>query len=64
MPVLFRANACTGDFEKAIWTIVTTDFDGNTAIAPDSITFLAEEQAMKRVETSRGRHVGGRRRLE
>lgn len=41
-PILFGSYASTGNLKETVWTIITTDFNGNASVASHSITFLAE----------------------
>jgi hypothetical protein len=54
-PVFLCAYTRAGHFKEAIWAVIATDFNRNTAIAADGIAFFAEKELMERVKTVRRR---------
>lgn len=45
-PVLLCTDACTGNLEQAVRTIVAAHFHQYASIAPDRVALLAEEQVV------------------
>jgi hypothetical protein len=61
-PVLLGAYACARDFKEAIRTVISADFDENTSVTANSVTFFTEEESVEGMKAiRRGREMRRRR---
>jgi hypothetical protein len=59
-PILLSAHTGARNFEQAVRAVVSTNFHGYAAVAPDCITLFTEEQCMQRVKAAGRRCQVGR----